>query len=207
MLQLHQVQEELEHYFLQYQALTEKPVATEEFGIPVDMPVQTDKPSKPGRVSKQRLKRFFHATWYQRHAGKRTIPLSHYLRHGWKKQLSPHPLFDPQFYLESNGLQGLNYCPLIHFLDVGARLGYSPHPLFDSQWYFAEYPDVKESGVNPLQHYLDCGASEGRNPSRRFHTDWYLDTYPDVRESGMNPLLHFAMFGKADERMQGPYDR
>ena len=207
LLQLHQVQEELEHYFLQQQALIEKTPATQNSFATAVTSIPDLKLSNPGKVSKQRLKQLFHTTWYQRQAGKRTLPLSHYLKHGWKQQHSPHPLFDPQFYIESNGLQGLTYCPLRHFIDVGYRLGYSPHPLFDSRWYFTEYPDVEACGVNPLLHYLVCGANEGRNPSKNFNTDWYLTTYPDVKKSGMNPLLHYAQFGKADKRKQGPANK
>ncbi len=205
LLQLHQVQEELEHYFLQYQSLEEKIVLAESTRHVTESLALDRKLSKPGKIGKDRIKPLFHSSWYQKQAGKRTLPLAHYLKHGWKKQLSPHPLFDPQFYIEKHRLEDLNYCPLTHFIDVGHKLGYSPHPLFDSQWYLTEYPDVKESGINPLLHYLVCGANEGRDPSKAFHTDWYLATYPDVRESGMNPLLHFALHGKADERKQSPY--
>lgn len=205
LLQLHQVQEELEHYFLQYQSLEEKVSQAESTRHVTESLALDRKLSKPSKISKQKIKPLFHSTWYQKQAGKRTLPLAHYLKHGWKQQLSPHPLFDPQFYIEKHRLEDLQYCPLTHFIDVGHTLGYSPHPLFDSQWYLAEYPDVKESGTNPLLHYLACGANEGRNPSNAFHTDWYLATYPDVRESGINPLLHFALFGEADKRKQNPY--
>ncbi|WP_428243087.1 hypothetical protein [Gynuella sp.] len=198
LLQVAQLQEELEHYFLdneakekQIRTLKKKQVVSNSTNIP-------DKTGK--KVNKNHLRILFHADWYRKTAGKHMRPLSHYLHKGWKKGLSPHPLFDPTYYLKANELESLNMNPLLHFLSQGAKLDMSPHPLFDIEWYLNRYPDVAESGMNPLVHFIKFGFAEGRDPSPKFNSRWYLDTYPDVREAGMNPLLHYVTSGQAEGR-------
>nr|VFJ43086.1 MAG: Glycosyltransferase, GT2 family [Candidatus Kentron sp. DK] len=75
--------------------------------------------------------------------------------------------------------------------------------LFDRSWYLAEYPDVKETGMDPIRHYLWVGAALWRNPGPEFDIRAYLQANPDVKESGTNPLLHYAMTGKAENRSIG----
>ncbi|GJE29637.1 glycosyltransferase [Methylobacterium organophilum] len=67
--------------------------------------------------------------------------------------------------------------------------------MFDIAWYLAEYPDVRESGIDPIAHYIDHGAKEGRMPNPLFAARWYLDRYPDVASSGENPLIHYIRHG------------
>ena len=76
--------------------------------------------------------------------------------------------------------------------------------LFDEEWYLAEYHDVAAEGIDPVLHYLKHGASEERNPSQSFDTRFYLDNNPDVAASGMNPLVHFLRYGKAEGRTGSP---
>jgi len=76
--------------------------------------------------------------------------------------------------------------------------------LFDAHWYVAEYPDVAESSLSPVKHYLKFGGFEGRNPSVYFDSEFYLNTYPDVKVQKQNPLVHFLTFGEAEGRLPLP---
>nr|VFJ67892.1 MAG: Glycosyltransferase, GT2 family [Candidatus Kentron sp. FW] len=67
--------------------------------------------------------------------------------------------------------------------------------LFDRLWYLAEYPDVKETGMDPVRHYLWVGAALLRNPGPKFDTNAYLQANPGVRDARINPLLHYLMGG------------
>lgn len=52
--------------------------------------------------------------------------------------------------------------PALHYYRKGASLGLNPGPDFDTQWYWANYPDVRSTGINPLVHFVLFGQGEGR---------------------------------------------
>ena len=142
----------------------------------------------------------FNGAWYSKQAKIRFFRLGHYLKTGYKKGLSPHPLFDPDYYVQFNRLDGLTKNSFLHFVSIGGVAGLSPHKLFDARWYNTQYSDVAESRMNPLLHYLRFGYAEGRDPSPVFSTSYYLQTYADVRESKMNPLIHYVLHGEKEGR-------
>lgn len=71
---------------------------------------------------------------------------------------------------------------------------------FDAAWYLAAYPDVGEAGADPAEHYHEFGWKEARNPGPRFDTAWYLNAYPDVSAAGIDPLWHFIEHGEGEGR-------
>ncbi len=75
---------------------------------------------------------------------------------------------------------------------------------FDVDWYIRTYTDVAESQLNPAEHYLLHGATEGRLPGPLFDGNWYLQHYPDVGAANMNPLLHFILYGQQEGRASSP---
>lgn len=75
---------------------------------------------------------------------------------------------------------------------------------FDVDWYLRIYTDVAESQMNPAEHYLLYGAKEGRLPGPLFDGNWYLQHYPDVAATDSNPLLHFIMYGQQEGRSSSP---
>lgn len=77
--------------------------------------------------------------------------------------------------------------------------------LFDAEYYLAQYPDVKQSGVDPLRHYLLHGGFEGRNPSQWFLSDFYLAENQDVYRHRVNPLLHYIQRGDKEGRRPNPF--
>lgn len=78
---------------------------------------------------------------------------------------------------------------------------------FDGEWYLRKYPDLGEAGVDPAEHYLRFGGFESRDPGPKFSSSFYLMRYPDVKSKGVNPLLHFVLFGEAEGRMPKPKSR
>ncbi|NMC63354.1 MAG: FkbM family methyltransferase, partial [SAR324 cluster bacterium] len=131
-------------------------------------------------------------------------PLSHFLSEGGKRGLSPHPLFDVQFYLsQNNNVANIDLNPLLHFLRYGAEEGRNPHPLFDLVYYRRQRPDLPKQ-VNPLIHFLEHGVWEGTSPHPLFDVHYYFEQYPDVLHAEINPLVHFILWGAHEGRNPGP---
>jgi hypothetical protein len=128
-------------------------------------------------------------------------PVEHFLRHGAAAGASPHPLFDPRWYVHANALTIDLKDALPHYLRTGGREGLSPHPLFDARWYLEQNPDVAAAGENALLHYLTAGTREGRTPHPFFDGAEYMARNADVDASGLDPLVHYASRGLAEGRI------
>lgn len=75
---------------------------------------------------------------------------------------------------------------------------------FDAAWYLKTYPDVREAGFEPAAHYHEFGWKEARNPGPRFDTSWYLRANPDVAAAGVDPLWHYLEHGSREGRSPVP---
>lgn len=117
---------------------------------------------------------------------------THYLQVGWTRGLSPHPLFDPEWYAAQARSEGP---PLVHYLTVGWREGLSPHPLVDPAWCLERSPDLAQADVEPLTHYLTHGAAEGRDPGPWFGTARYVAQRGADLPPGRNPLVDYLQGG------------
>ncbi|MDE1569294.1 glycosyltransferase [Aquabacter sp. P-9] len=127
--------------------------------------------------------------------------LSHYATNPALFHLSPHPLFDPAYYLShSPDVAAAGVHPLLHYLVWGWREGRSPHAYFEGDWYLARNRDVLSAGENPLVHFVWHGAREGRDPNPAFQTQAYTSLNPDVAADGGNPFVHYLLFGRAEGR-------
>jgi glycosyltransferase involved in cell wall biosynthesis len=118
----------------------------------------------------------------------------HYLEHGAGQGLSPHPLFDPHFFLSQNSLEkGLSLPPFLAYVRSTGVEAFQPHPLFDARFYLDRNPDLLECAnkINPLWHYVKHGAFEGRNPNQYFSSEWYLKRKPSLRSNKINPLIDY----------------
>jgi len=152
LLQLHQVQEELEHYFLEYKKLSEATPAG-----PYHQHTQIGSGSQD--LSKEYDtngvlalgKRFGRRI-------KRTIRI---VRD--QQELQRSGLFDEGYYLRLNpdvahsGMKASR-----HYLEFGWKEGRSPHPNFDGELYLQLNPDVRRVGLNPALHWIRHGRQEGR---------------------------------------------
>jgi len=152
LLQLHQVQEELEHYFLEYKKLSEATPAG-----PYHQHTQIGSGSQD--LSKEYDtngvlalgKRFGRRI-------KRTIRIFRD-----QQELQRSGLFDEGYYLRLNpdvahsGMKASR-----HYLEFGWKEGRSPHPNFDGELYLQLNPDVRRVGLNPALHWNRHGRQEGR---------------------------------------------
>lgn len=102
-----------------------------------------------------------------------------------------HPLFDPEWYRQSNPDLPPGVPPLEHYLTQGGWQLRSPHPLFDAGFYLSQWAPGEVSGTTPLSHFLEVGAAAGVSPHPLFDALHYLQQRPDVAAAGANPLLHY----------------
>lgn len=153
---------------------------------------------------------------YRAQAGE-VEPVTHYLSGGGR--LSPHPLFDVDFFLK--GTERTGRLPLMQYLDSATFQ--STHPLFDVEFYrrgagrFSEPPllhyltqpspvsthplfdeawyRVRAGVTGPaLTHYLEKGAAMGLAPHPLFDSSTYF------APGGVPPLLHYVSEGERQGR-------
>lgn len=113
----------------------------------------------------------FDAAWYAEIAGCATEPeraARHYLRHGRRLGLWPHPLFVPERVAAKAPDRVGSDDPLVAYLQ--RRLfDVSPHPLFDVAGYLRAHPEAARAEHGPLAHYVTDGAAAGWAPNRWYH--------------------------------------
>jgi hypothetical protein len=162
--QLHEVQEELEAYYLRYQeALSRQPPVKEEPATVLEAsPVGEVEPQPIAQQDKaaasttqtflRRLVRPFKRPDKKKERLRRQVDV-----------LKQSGLFDPQWYLSHYpDVASAGVDPVEHYLRFGAAEGRNPSPRFDTRYYLHSNPDVAAAGVNPLLHYIQFGVSEGR---------------------------------------------
>jgi glycosyltransferase involved in cell wall biosynthesis len=143
----------------------------------------------------------------------RTNVLKHYTEVGHKKRISPHVLFDIDYYEQRkiglgisgapSGLPCTVITPLTEYL-LGST-DCDPHPLFHQRYYYGLYPALKRKGINPLVHFLYFGYGERSSPHPLFSSDYYLWMNPDVHQAHLNPLLHYVEHGEKEYRDPSPF--
>lgn len=113
----------------------------------------------------------FDHDWYAATAGcapDRAAAVRHYLAHGARRGLHPHPLFDPAYFVDVLGEEMLAQLgeddPFVFYLR--RRLfRRRTHPLFDTQQYLRDTPDAIAHPLGPIGHYSEVGAPEGLRPN------------------------------------------
>jgi len=166
LLQRHQVQEELERYYLLYkqseQLHSETRIQADEASASLGQgpgenggDVENTGPNSAGSILRA-------AGALLGLAIRRESSLRQHA-----KLLRQSGYFDEGWYLEQYpevARAGLD--PAEHYLKVGASEGRNPGPKFDTRWYLERYPDVEAAKMNPLLHYVKHGRDEGRQPMR-----------------------------------------
>ncbi len=140
--------------------------------LPLPPPQQADPPS---RILASPL---FDAAWYAETAGCSTVPVEaarHYLRHGARRGLWPHPLFVPHHVAVRAPEAVGDADPLLAYLDQ-RLFKLSPHPLFDLKGYVRAHPESRRHPSGPLGHYVEHGAARGLAPN-----PWYTPTPEEPR--------------------------
>jgi O-antigen biosynthesis protein len=121
-------------------------------------------------------------------------PVKHFLELGWRRLISPCPIFDIKYYLEQNAdVREANINPLVHYVSSGDREGRNPHPLFNPGYYRQKY-SIAENHTT-LGHFLTSGWQQGFQPCPSFFTQWYADNFIDQTKTKINPLVHFCNVG------------
>jgi len=119
---------------------------------------------------------------------------------------SPHPLFDPSWYLHRNPdvrSTGLNSA--LHYLLFGDAENRSPHPLFDVRWYRETHREALSVWpLTALEHYLLHGARDGLSPHPLFDTAFYAGQTRAPADRGENPLAHYLGQGWREDASPHP---
>ncbi|MEO1015843.1 MAG: glycosyltransferase [Pseudomonadota bacterium] len=89
----------------------------------------------------------FHRAWYTAAypdvAASDRDPFEHYLKHGYREDRSPHPLFNAQHYKrEYADIAKAGMPSIAHYLRNGGREKRAPSPLVDLETYYDEYGDA-----------------------------------------------------------------
>lgn len=178
LVQLHQVQEELEQYYLKYQQVQK------------DLSAQ-QKAAAAARKEAQALKARLRKTQVELEAA-----------------LTPRPAVEETptrtGIAPLRPLRRAVSRAMIRRQQKALRDRLQQSGWFDPDWYLQTYPDVRAAQVDPVQHYLSVGWRENRNPGPRFNTAFYLRSNPDVRKEGANPLVHFLEHGSREGRRPSP---
>ncbi len=154
--------------------------------------------------------------------------VTHFLKHGWRRGLSPSPFFDGVFYtLAYADVKNAGWNPVLHYIRHGWREGRTPNPRFDIAGYIASHPQVDFQSIDPLRHCIDnyrslewgragsklaepgaidyrALAAEQRKLEALFDREYYLSMYEDVRKAGIDPFLHYTQHGWRENRNPSP---
>ncbi len=187
-LQLHQVQEELENYYLQSQDLQK-----EKYRLETRVAAEAEKVKQAKRKTAQTQSELKQAqqevSRVLQKSGLTKAELTT-IQQTLSYRLA-RPLINWQKGITTSRLQRRNL-ELIESSDY-----------FDSAWYLEHYSDVKDASISPALHYLLYGGFEGRNPGPKFSSQAYLQRHPDVAGSGINPLVHYLRHGEKEGRNLG----
>jgi hypothetical protein len=155
LLQLHQVQEELETYFLENQRLRET-------GADPSTTTPAPKSAEPGPLkplkppSAEQKRSMQKPTRWSRRAERKKLKKE-------IKLISESEWFDGAWYLETYpDVAEAGMDPAEHYLRFGAAEGRNPSRRFNTNGYLTMHYDVRADGMNPLLHYLRYGKDEGR---------------------------------------------
>lgn len=129
-----------------------------------------------------------------------------YLSLGIDSPISPHPLFDPKFYLigltiDENQLNKIktNYRTLFnHFLNYGYKNDIDPHLYFSFKYVYENYEVEKKS--NFWTRYITDIRYFSMNVSKNFENEFYLNNNLDVKNANLNPLVHYLKHGNSEGR-------
>lgn len=141
----------------------------------------------------------FDVDHYRSHFGEslQTEPYLHFALFGAAHGLSPHALFDTQYYLDQlPELDPADVDPLLHYLSTGEQAGLRPSPFFDPHFYRQKYLENRSERC-ALVSYLTEGREKSYDPHPYFSASLYSDLARGVdSDARVTPdLLHFLGTG------------
>lgn len=141
-----------------------------------DPPPAPEPPYDPFAVA------LFDPDWYRAAAGplsEGTDLFAHFRAEGWRAGLSPHPLFDTAWYLDTNpDVRAAGADPLHHFLAHGRCEGRAPHPLVDLHGLARQLPGA----ADPFGAYRAGAWRRGITPHPLVDPLYLADTLGTDRE-------------------------
>lgn len=164
LLQLHQVQEELEHYFLLYQKSNPEQAEEKQADQTLSVPQsENDQKKYDAPVKDQSLT--LNPFKMTKNIAKKLI--DRLSVNSQMKSIKASGLFDEKWYLqEYPDVEREKVNSIKHYMLHGYKEGRNPSPNFDTLWYLEAYPEVAAEKINPLFHYIKYGQNEGRKPMR-----------------------------------------
>ncbi len=97
--------------------------------------------------------------------GPKDDPIRHYVIEGSATGLAPHPLFDPEHYLQHSAKAAASVAnPFVEFLTRGTHRGDSPSPLFVTSAHLEARPEAADHPYGPWGHFLSDGTAPWPNP-------------------------------------------
>ncbi len=134
----------------------------------------------------------FDVKWYrnQFQLSRDENSLRHFLDRRFSGEVAPVPVFDPQYYFETNpDVAASGSDPFEHFLAFGVPELRAPAAGFDMKFYLSRYGDVL-GGQNPLLHYLANRDSGKFVPARPEHEK----LIPGAVKTATRPSAYFEEF-------------
>lgn len=112
---------------------------------------------------------FFDEDFYRAQAGPELGPtddaIRHYVVEGSAAGLAPHPLFDPEHYLQFSSKASASVAdPFVEFLTRGVHRGDSPSPLFSTPRHLEARPEAAAHPHGAWGHFLTDETSPWPNP-------------------------------------------
>ncbi len=149
----------------------------------------------------------FDGRWYKAHysLSKDVVAIDHFCMAGSVSHLSPHPLFDTDWYVRQSGYAHDSLLtPIEHYLRREPSQRVSPHPLFNIGWYAHTNPDVDLSTIDALSHFIIYGDLEGRSPHMLFDPTWYRAHTTTVIPKFVGPMMHYLSCPEARKSSTHP---
>ncbi|TDP40205.1 hypothetical protein DEU29_102105 [Idiomarina aquatica] len=157
LLQLQQVQEELEHYFIRCKEL-EAGGSSASQSTPTTYTQPNIATPKQADVTDSPAWRYIEPFYT-----KLDKLIRHLIFKRQAKVVKKSKLFDKKWYAQTyQDVKAFKGGAALHYVAHGAAEGRDPGPEFSSERYWAMNPDVAEKGTNPLVHYELFGKNEGR---------------------------------------------
>jgi GT2 family glycosyltransferase len=136
----------------------------------------------------------FDQEWYAtqtRRSRSRFAACAHYVMWGRAAGLSPHPLFEPEFF-DPDRWRKSSADPLARYLQSRKSWTEATHPLFDGSAYLAATPEAGEHRWGPLAHFVSVASPASILPVPRSADRQPAPTWSAARELIISQLAEWV---------------
>jgi len=114
-------------------------------------------------------------------------------------RVSPHPLFDIEWYVHRYLNGDFKQDAFNHYVLNEHTGNVDPNPYFDTKYYRSQRPRESSEDFN-IQHYIDRGDESGIQPNVLFSPSFYRLASEDLAYYAGTTLQHYIEYGKNEER-------